>query len=154
MERKTKIKKKIHILKPVSIRIFQRNRNYSVCVCMCLCAQSCLTLCNPMGCRLPGSSVHGIFQARILEWVAFSFSRGTSLTKDQTHVSCVPCVGRFFTTLPPGKLFAYMYTYNTHAHNHMYLYMCILIHFKELVHVIVEAGNSKICRAGNVLVIQ
>ena len=40
--------------------------------------QSCPTLCDPMDCRLPGSSVHGIFQARILEWVAISFSRGSS----------------------------------------------------------------------------
>ena len=37
-------------------------------------AQSCLTLCNPMDCSLPGSSVHGIFQARVLEWVAIAFS--------------------------------------------------------------------------------
>ena len=41
-------------------------------------AQSCLTLCDPMECSLPGSSVHGIFQARVLEWVAISFSRGSS----------------------------------------------------------------------------
>ena len=38
--------------------------------------QSCLTLCDPMDCSLPGSSVHGIFQARILEWIAITFSRG------------------------------------------------------------------------------
>ena len=43
-----------------------------------LVAQSCPTLCNSMDCSLPGSSVHGIFQARILEWVAISFSRGSS----------------------------------------------------------------------------
>ena len=43
-------------------------------------AQSCLTLCDHMDCRLPGSSVHGIFQARILEWVAIAFSRGIFLT--------------------------------------------------------------------------
>ena len=41
-------------------------------------AQSCPTLCDPMDCSLPGSSVHGIFQARVLEWVAISFSRGSS----------------------------------------------------------------------------
>ena len=41
-------------------------------------AQSCLTLCNPMDCSLPGSSVHGIFQERVLEWVAIPFSRGFS----------------------------------------------------------------------------
>ena len=53
---------------------------WSVCVCVCVCSvyQSCPTLCNPMDCSLPGSSVHGIFQARILEWVAISFSRGSA----------------------------------------------------------------------------
>ena len=45
-------------------------------------AQSCLTLCDPMDCSLPGSSVHGILQARILEWVAISFSRGSSQPRD------------------------------------------------------------------------
>ena len=45
-------------------------------------AQSCLTLCNPMDCSLPGSTVHGIFQVRILEWVAISFSRGSSWPRD------------------------------------------------------------------------
>ena len=58
-------------------------------------AQSCLTLCNPMDCSLPGSSVHGIFQARILEWAAISFSRGTSQPRDRTRVSSI--VGRHFT---------------------------------------------------------
>ena len=47
-------------------------------VCACMPAQSCLTLCDPMDCSLPGSSVRGIFQARILEWVAISLSRGSS----------------------------------------------------------------------------
>ena len=49
-------------------------------------AQLCPTLCNPMDCGPPGSSVHGIFQARILEWVAISFSRGSSQPRDQTLV--------------------------------------------------------------------
>ena len=47
-------------------------------------AQSCLTLCNPVDCSLPGSSIHGILQARILEWVAISFSRGSSQPRDRT----------------------------------------------------------------------
>ena len=51
-------------------------------------AQSCPTLCDPMDCSLPGSSVHGILQARILEWVAISFSRGSSRPRDRTWVSC------------------------------------------------------------------
>ena len=45
-----------------------------LCICECEVAQSCLTLCDPMDCSLPGFSVHGIFQARVLEWVAISFS--------------------------------------------------------------------------------
>ena len=57
-------------------------------------AQSWPTLFNPMDCSLPGSSVHGIFQARILEWVANSFSRGFSQPRDQTFISCVSCIGR------------------------------------------------------------
>ena len=64
-------------------------------LCGGLVAQLCLTLCDLMDCSLPGSSVQGIFQARILECVAISFSRGTSWTKDQTQVSCI--AGRFFT---------------------------------------------------------
>ena len=60
-----------------------------------LLTQSCLTLWDPMDCSLPASSVHGILQARILEWVAMSFSRGSSWLRDQTWVSCI--AGRFFT---------------------------------------------------------
>ena len=56
--------------------------------------QLCLTLCNSMDCSPPGSSVHGILQARILEWVAVVSSRGPSPPRDQTHVSCVSCIGR------------------------------------------------------------
>ena len=57
--------------------------------------QSCPTLCDPMNCSLPGSSLHGIFQARVLEWVAIAFSRGSSRPRDRTRVSCI--AGRHFT---------------------------------------------------------
>ena len=60
-----------------------------ICMCVCSFAKSCLTLCDPMGCSPPGSSVHGISQARILEWVAISFSRGSSQSMNQTHVSSI-----------------------------------------------------------------
>ena len=50
---------------------------------------------DPMDCSPPGSSIHGILQARILEWVAISSSRGSSQHRDQTHVSCVSCIGRW-----------------------------------------------------------
>ena len=63
---------------------------------VCLSAQLCPTLCDPMDCSLPGSSVHGIFQAKILEWVAISSSMGfLSPTRDQTLVSCIFCIGRW-----------------------------------------------------------
>ena len=58
------------------------------------CAQSYLTLCHPMDCSLPDSSVHGIFWARMLEWVAISFYRGSSPPMDCTHSSCISCIGR------------------------------------------------------------
>ena len=54
-----------------------------------LVVQSCLTLCDPMDCSPPGFSVRGILQARILEWAAISFSRGSSQPRDQTWVSCI-----------------------------------------------------------------
>ena len=56
--------------------------------------QSCLTLCDPMDYTLPGSSVRGISQTRILEWVAISFSREFSWPRDQTHFTCISCVAR------------------------------------------------------------
>ena len=60
-----------------------------------LVAQWYPTLCDPMDYSPPGSSVHGILQARIVEWVAISYSRGSSWPRDQTQVSCI--AGRFFT---------------------------------------------------------
>ena len=56
---------------------------------VCSDVQSCLTLCDSMDCSPPGSSVHGILQARILEWVAMSFSRGSSWPSDWTCISCI-----------------------------------------------------------------
>ena len=61
-------------------------------------AQYCLILCDPMDCSLPGFSINGIFQARVLEWVA----RGSSQPRDQTLVSCI--AGRHFPSEPQGKL--------------------------------------------------
>ena len=60
-----------------------------------LIAQPCLTLCNPRNCGPPGSSIRGILQTRILEWVAFPFLRGSSRPRDWSQVSRI--LGRFFT---------------------------------------------------------
>ena len=74
------------------------------CVCVCVCVCVCMhvharghvqpTLCNPMDCSPPGSSIHGIFQAKILGWVAISFSRGSFWPRDWTDVSCISSIGR------------------------------------------------------------
>ena len=85
--------------------------NVSLCVCFgsvskyvfvcppnplaCVRPHSCLTLCDSKDYSLPGSSVHGIFQVRILEQVATSFSRGSSQPSDQTRGSCVSCIGKW-----------------------------------------------------------
>ena len=74
-----------------------------LCVCVCVCARASLLslfsrvwLCDPMDCSPPGSSVHGVFQARILEWVAIPYSRESSQPRDQTcifpalWVDCLP----------------------------------------------------------------
>ena len=61
---------------------------------MCWVTRSCPTLCNPMGCSPPGSSVHGVLHTRVLEWVAISSSRGSSWPRNGTHVSCVSCIDR------------------------------------------------------------
>ena len=73
-------------------------------VLVCQVTQSCPTLCEPMDYNPPGSSVHGILQARILEWAAMPSSRESSWPRDRTHISCGSCTaGRFFTAEPPGK---------------------------------------------------
>ena len=68
---------------------------YSVLCVLCLIAQLCPTLCDPMDYSPPGSSVHRVLQARILEWIAMLSPRGSSQPRDWTQVSCL--AGRFFT---------------------------------------------------------
>ena len=71
---------------------------YAAIASACLCVQSCLTLHDSIDCSPPGSSVHGISQARILEWAAISFSRGASRPRDQTLPLPQP-----FLTLPTSE---------------------------------------------------
>ena len=98
-----------HVRAPISVWITAMLRNtwipdtvqhYRHGYC-CLVAQLCLTLCSPMDCSLPSSSVHGILQARLLERVAISSSRGSSWPRDQTHISCT--TGGFSTAEPLEK---------------------------------------------------
>ena len=69
-------------------------QQFHSCVCSAKSLQLCQTLCNPMNHSPPGSSVHGILQARILEWIAKPSSRRSSQPRDRTHVSYVSCTGR------------------------------------------------------------
>ena len=74
-----------------------RTRSYQTCVCVYMHArwlQLCLTLCYPMDCSPPGSTVHRILQARIVEWVTIPFSRGSSWPRDWTQVSYLSCIMR------------------------------------------------------------
>ena len=96
---------------------------------MCSVAQSCPTFCDPMDCSLPGSSVHGIFQARILEWVAISYFRGSSWPRNWTHVSCVSCIGR-------QTLYHYRHLGSQNSNTLRHLYILLLFykwHFLPLM---------------------
>ena len=79
---------------------FQLNIIIDFQLTMCVCVQSlqlCLILCDPVDCSPPGSSVHGILQARILEWVAMPFSMRSSQSRNRTRVSWISCIAdRFF----------------------------------------------------------
>ena len=95
-------------IKPICVDVylavlysFPKDSLFLLCTCSVLVTQSCLTLCDPMDCSPPGSSVHGILQARILEWVSIHFSRGSSWPTDRTQVSCI--AGRFFTVWATRK---------------------------------------------------
>ena len=69
--------------------------------CCCLVTKLCLTLCNPMDYSPLGSSVHDILQARILEWVAISFSKGSCWPRDRIHIACI--AGRFLPLCHQGS---------------------------------------------------
>ena len=75
-----------------------------VYMCVCMRAQSCPTLCHPVGCSQTGSSVHSIFQARILGRTAISYSRGSSRLRIEPASLASPALaGKFFTAVPPGS---------------------------------------------------
>ena len=110
LKRKTNINRYEHVLFDLFLSIPKKKNKIYVLrfLCMsicCLVAESCLILCDPMDCSSQGSSVHGITQTRILEWVAISFSRGSSGPKDWTCVSTL--AGGFFTTEPLGSSYTH-----------------------------------------------
>ena len=111
--------------------------------------RSCLTLCDPVDCSPPGSSVHGILQAGILEWVAISFSRGSSRPRNRNCVSCT--TGRFFSAEPktnisspkstsflrryvPEVRFLYFHFYDNRDNCILDNFPCLLTSFWSLFH--------------------
>ena len=108
-----------------SMTLLKKNIYIYIFCCCCWVRKSCLTLCNPMNCSPQSASVHGISQARILDWVAISFSRGSSWSRDQTRVSCI--AGRFFTTEPPGKYIYVFFFPDTTERVYIYLYLSIYL---------------------------
>ena len=89
---------------PTLFMVFKMFESMSVLV-----AHSCPTLCNPMDCSLPDSPVHGILQARTLEWVGIPFSRRSSWLRDWTYVSCI--AGRFFTIWATREARSLLFSY-------------------------------------------
>ena len=89
--------------------------------------QSCPTLCDPVDCSPPGSSVHRILQARILEWVAISFSRGSSWPRDWTRVSRTG--GGFFNLWATREALINTLTYMFEQHFSLYLTCLLQIQF-------------------------
>ena len=96
-------------------------------VCTCL-LQSCPAFCNPIGYSVPGSSVHAILQARILEWVAMPFSMGSSQLRDWTCVSCI--ADRFFTHWTTWEV-------STHTHTHTHT------HARKFLEYLISCANLK-----------
>ena len=105
-------------------------------MCMCTYAQSCPALGNFMDCSPPGSSVHGIFQARILKQFAMFYSKGSSLPKGTTHISCVSCIGRQTTIL---------HHLGSHIHLCIYTYIHILFHILFHSRLLQDVEYSWLC---------
>ena len=113
--------------------------------------QSCLTLCNLMDCSPPGSSVHGIYQARILEWAAMPFSRGSSQPRDWNCITYISCIGRHVLYhwchlgSPPTKIFMTNYLtlekildisdiYKSQCYQEKDKYSCFYYLFTHFIH--------------------
>ena len=110
---------------------FMTSKHVCVCVCVCVCARArAYSVVSdslwPQGLySLPGSSVHGVFQARILQWAAISSSGGSSLSKDWNCISCISfTAGRFFTAEPWGK---------PSKHKHYYKHCGFIVFCKPVV---------------------
>ena len=99
--------------------------------CMLSYSQSCLTLCNPMDCSPPGSSVRGILQARLLAWVAMPSSRGSSQPRDRTQVSSI--AGGILTAELPGVPNWWQYWPSKLLYSFFFFFQSSLVHGQRVV---------------------
>ena len=130
---------------PFVMRTF---RIYSLCACNCHAQSlSCVQLfCDPMDCSLPGSSVYGIPQARLLAWVAISPTRGSSWFRDQTHVSSISCIaGRFFTAGPTGKPYPTFTDFSKKAYHFGYTLNSLSSDLPDELYSIIGSPNKRSC---------
>ena len=99
-------------------------------------AQSCPTPCGPVDCSPPGSSLHGILQARILEWVAISFSRGSSQPRDRTQVSCIAsrCFNLWATREAPS-IYCQLCNRRVWVTSHIVLCTCMWLKKRYIWHI-------------------
>ena len=116
-----------------------RYKRVCVCVCVHMHGQLCPTLCDTIDSIPLGSSVHGIFQAIILEWFTIFYSRGSSLPRNWTRAPAL--TSGFFTRKPLGSLYIYIYIYiymyiYTYIYTYINIYMYIYIHLYMYIHYI------------------
>ena len=114
------------------------------------CAHLCPTLCDPLDCSPPGFSVHGVFKARILEWVSISYSRGSSRPREQAHVSMSPVLaGGFFTTSTTHKTYVHFNSHTTACPTRRFRLFCHLGAFLRPLSKAAQTDRRKGCIFGD-----
>ena len=109
--------------------------------------------CNPVDCSLPGFSVHGVFQARVLEWVAISYSRGFSYTGVKFVSFVFPALAdRFFTTMLPGKPFSPLACCKQHNYLEIHWCCCLNQYYFKLLSSISLYGYTTTCISIHLLI--
>ena len=114
------------------------------------CAHLCPTLCDPLDCSPPGFSVHGVFKARILEWVSISYSRGSSRPREQAHVSMsLVLAGGFFTTSTTHKTPIHFNSHTTACPTRRFRLFCHLGAFLRPLSKAAQTDRRKGCIFGD-----
>ena len=151
-----------NMLTALNINSHHHQMHEEVCVCVCehhfpsLLACACSVVSDswqPMDCSLPGSSVHGIHQARVLEWVAISYPKGSSQLRAGTQASCTE--GRSFTAKPLGKPFPSLwdlYPPRKRFHEQETLIFPLTAHMVSIIEIIKGKRSKHLCKQTKKLV--